>query len=554
MRFIKPLVLLIVLAVVSALPAAAQTFPAQGEYYHDLDGGHFTTCPGGFMVGIGARTGDWFNAIYALCATYDSASRQLVPSAPGLIFGFYASAAGNLQEKRCPQNQAIEYIAFSEFETKEIQLGVPGDPFTMLDEIVFRCRGIITQAESVNDPVIGMTSNDPLEIAGMNTKQPYPSGPNVNAGFTHRERCVDGRLATGLAVAAPGSFDQAPKYFLDGVNGIGLQCGVQPLAPPPFGGGGAPPPPPKPTQPIDISGGGSYPLGPQGGGKQIDVYCATGQVMVGLYGSGKAGYLSNLYAQCAQFAGRTWSGLPIDVSSGGLGTGLFSSGTMDKCTPPNAVTSVEGDVTSLGGIARLRVRCGSEITAYMGRNSPSSLETWTHGVITCGPNNVARGIYGWLNGDGTVKSFGLHCLPANAFSGGPSGIGFGGSSGGGMGGGGSGGGGSGGGGGGGGGSSGGGLASLSDFAGTWHVTVNNGYSYTMTLFVSGGTISGNYDTGRANGQVSNGHMSGTNLTMTLSQSAVVVGSGTGTFHFVDPLELSGAWSIGPYSGTWTATH
>ncbi|HEY0303044.1 MAG TPA: hypothetical protein VGC36_16980, partial [Rhizomicrobium sp.] len=276
------------------------------------------------------------------------------------------------------------------------------------------------------------------------------------------------------------------------------------------------------------------PLGPQGGGRQIDIFCPTGQAMIGLYGSGKGNNMDRIDAQCARFAGRTWSGLPIQ--GGTLGSGAFANGTMLKCSPPNAVTALDGDVSSYGGIARLRLRCGPETTNYMGRGSPATMENWTHGVITCGPNNVARGIYGWLDASGAVKSFGLRCLPASAFSGGPSG-----------------------GSGGGGGSSGGGsgtpagLASLGDFAGTWHVTVNTGYGYTMNLSVAGGAIRGAYDVGRANGQVSNGVLSGKTLTMDLSQSAVIVGTGKGTFKFVDPLTLTGTWSMGPYSGTWTAT-
>ncbi|MEJ0026908.1 MAG: hypothetical protein WDN01_12855 [Rhizomicrobium sp.] len=534
MRFIGA-VFAAVLVLFTAAPAAAQTFPPQGEFYRDFESNFFTRCDGGFMVGIHARTGAWFNSIGALCATYDPASHQLVPSAPAQIMGF--NGGGVVQEKRCPPGQAIEYIAFSEFEQKDTTLGVPGDPFTMLDEIVFRCRGIVTQAESVNDPVIGMTSDDPLEIADMNTTKPYPSGPAVNPGFTHKERCVDGRLAQGLSVGVPGAFEQAPRFQIDGVHGIGLQCVVQPPVPPPFGGGSPPPPPPPPPQPIDTAGGASFPLGRQGGGRQIDIVCPTGKAMIGLYGSGKAGNLDRLDVQCAVYAGRTWSGLP--QQGGTLGSGAFPSGRMLKCTPPYAVTALDGDVSSYGGIARLRLRCGSQATDYMGRGAPNNLENWTHGTITCGPNNVATGIYGWLDASGAVQSFGLHCLPANAFSGGPSGGGgMGSASGGGAGGTPS------------GGSS---TASLNDFAGTWHVMVNSGYSYTMTLFVSGGAIRGTYDVGRANGQVNNGLLSAGTLTMDLSQTSVIVGSGKGTFKFVDPVTLKGTWSIGPFSGTWTAT-
>lgn len=509
--------------------ASAQTFPPQGEFYHQYDDGRSTTCPGGFMTGIGARTGAWFNAIYALCATYDSSSHQLQPAAPGVIVGYYGSSAGALHEKRCPANQAIEYIAFSEFEVRDNSLGILGDPFTMLDEIVFRCRTITTQGESVGDPVIGMTSSDALEIADMNTTHPYPSGPNVNPGFTHKERCVDGRLATGLAVAAAGSFDLPVKYNIDGIHGIGLQCAVQPPAPTPFGGSGpASAPPPEPTGPIAVGGGASFPLGPQGGGAQHDVVCATGEALVGLLGSGN---LAGLTVQCARFASRAWSGAPRQEGTLGAGGG---SGAVATCSRPDPVIALDGDVSSYGGIARLRLRCPGELTAYIGRNSPNSLENWSHATITCGPGNVATGIYGWTDASGAVKSFGLHCLAASAFPGAGSAAGGSGA-------------------GAGSGSSGSGMASLGDFAGTWHVTVNNGYSYTMALFVSGGVIRGNYDTGRANGQVNNGIVSGGTLTMDLSQSSVVVGSGKGRFHFDDPLHVSGTWSIGPFSGTWSAT-
>ena len=94
MRTIVGFVFACLLTLVAAAPAAAQTFPPQGEFYHDLDDGHFTSCPGGFMVGIGARTGAWFNSIYALCATYDPASHQLQPAVPGLIMGWYGSGGG----------------------------------------------------------------------------------------------------------------------------------------------------------------------------------------------------------------------------------------------------------------------------------------------------------------------------------------------------------------------------------------------------------------------------------------------------------------------------
>jgi hypothetical protein len=525
-----------------ALPAAAQTFPPQGEYYHDIDDGHFTTCPGGFMVGIQARTGAWFNSIAALCATYDPQSHQLQPSAPGMSMGFYGSAGGGLHEKRCPANQAIEYIAFSEFEQKDTTLGIAGAALTVLDEIVFRCRPITAQTESVSDPVIGMTSDDPLEIGGMNTTKPYPSGPGVNAGFTHKERCVDGRLATGLAVAVPGSFDEAPKYNVDGVGGIGLQCNFQPPTPsPPGGSSPPPPPPPPPVQPIDVSGGGSFPLGPQGGGHQTDLYCPTGEAMVALMGSGNANNMDRLALQCAPYAGRTWSGIP--QQHGALGNGSFPSGTLSACAMPGAVAAADGDVSSLGGIARLRLHCTNGVTAYMGRNAPNSLETWTHATITCGPGNVARGIYGWLQGSGAVQSFGLHCLPATAFAGaapgGTSTSGGGGTSG------------------GTGGGTGGstpsaGLPALGVFTGTWHVTVNTGYSYDMNLTVSGGILHGKYDSGRANGKVSNGLLSGNTLMMDLSQSDVVVGVGKGTFQFADPFTLKGTWTMGPYGGTWIA--
>jgi hypothetical protein len=527
------------LTLFAAAPAmAATSYPPQGIWegeWQDLSREFQSSCGGGFMVGIHARTGAWFNMIGALCAKYDSASGTLVPMAPALAHGY--GSGGGVQQKQCPANQAIEYISFSEFEQRALEVGIKHDGVTLLDEIIFKCRPIGSRTAAPSDALVAMVSDDQLQVGGADTTKPYITGPDVNSGFVHKQPCGAGEFARGLAIRTWDQAEVSSGYSgkFEGVHGIGLICADAPQNPGgSLGGSPPPPPPPPPPQPIDLAGGGSYPLGPQGGGKQIDLYCPTGQAMVGLYGSGKANNMDRVELLCARFAGRMWSGLPIE--SGTLGTGAFSSATMRKCTPPGAVTAVDGDVSSYGGIARLRLRCGSDATAYMGRGAPATMETWTHSVITCGPNNVARGLYGWLDASGAVKSFGLHCLPASAYGSASSG---GGASGGGSGGGGS----------GGGGASG---VSLGDFAGTWRVTVDNGYSYTMQLFVSGGVIRGSYDAGRANGQVSGGTLSGSTLTMHLSQSAVVVGSGTGTFHFTDPVDVAGTWSIGPFSGTWTA--
>ncbi len=532
------------LALCAASPSmAATSYPPQGIWEGEWQGmsrDFQSSCDGGLMIGIHARTGAWFNMIGALCAKYDPSSGALVPMAPAQAHGF--GSGGGVQEKRCPANQAVEYISFSEFEQRALEAGIKHDGVTLLDEVIFKCRPIMSKAAAPSDALVAMVSDDQLQVADADTIKPYIVGPDVNPGFVHKEPCASGEFARGLAIRTWDQAEAGSEYSakFEGVYGIGLVCASAPLNPGgSFGGSPPPPPPPLPTQPIDISGGGSYPLGPQGGGKQIDLYCPTGQAMIGLYGSGKGNNMDRVDLQCARFAGRTWSGLP---SQGGtLGTGAFSSGTMLKCTPPDAVTAIDGDLSSYGGIARLRLHCGSDVTGYMGRGAPAAMETWTHGVITCGPKNVARGIYGWLDASGAVKSFGLHCLPASAY----------GSAGGGSAGGGSGGGGSGGGGAGGSGASG---VTLNDFTGTWKVTVDNGYSYTMQLSVSGGIIRGSYDTGRANGVVSGGTLSGNTLTMHLSQSAVVVGSGTGTFRFADPLRVTGTWSIGPFNGTWQAVH
>ena len=70
-------------------------------------GGAFRTAcgPHGFLAGIRGRTGDWIDAIEAVCVRYDAQSQSAGPSAP--IGDVYGGSGGGGRASVCPPGMAV---------------------------------------------------------------------------------------------------------------------------------------------------------------------------------------------------------------------------------------------------------------------------------------------------------------------------------------------------------------------------------------------------------------------------------------------------------------
>jgi len=98
------------------------------------------------------------------------------------------------------------------------------------------------------------------------------------------------------------------------------------------------------------------------------------------------------------------------------------------------------------------------------------------------------------------------------------------------------------------------TGTLVGFSGHWSVHASDGTTFPMTLSLSGTLIAGNFDPTGRHGVVSNGVVSGANMTAAISQkdpTGMLTLAGTGKFHLDSANNFSGTWTMGTASGTWT---
>ncbi len=349
-----------------------------------------------------------------------------------------------------------------------------------------------------------------------------------NAGYIEFRTEGSGRSDDGQLVSAPLAICRKPGEIARGfaattgtyVGLIDLRCVSFPKIGSIFGDGTTPPPPPPPT-PITLQAGDSIPLGAHDG-RRLVAECGAGQALAGIDTSGH-NQLESITAWCADIVGGGWSGVPD--ARGSIGSETPDAGFAHTvCNPGDWVVGARALVsnapTPILGFAAICSN-GRQAQQWAGHQHVPSNAPAAQSAVSCGPGKIAVGIYGYTTPDRLLHGFGLRCADrATRLASGSSG------------------------------SSG---TTNNGFAGTWLMHLADGYTYTMTLYNQGGSIGGTYDVGRRNGTISNANVNGNTVTFTWSQNGTIKGSGTGSFHLDGPDSLSGTWTFGAFSGTWSGT-
>jgi hypothetical protein len=390
-------------------------FAASGARAGDLDNYNLSCSGGSYVAGLKLRMGAWVDQVGIMCTNFDERTGTFGRAFdPGLEMA--GGSGGAPHNFICPTGTFLDEI-FS----ISVRPGGAGDLNlgSVLDNMVLVCRGGVppTETELIVNTDSDTTGNQDMRNKVIDANTPS-SGSFPAYGLDEPPKpsawCTGDRIPAGIH----------GSLFRNSVMSIVFNCKKNPLQD--SGDVGTtsqglstdtrPPPPPPPQGPIDTSSGAaSFPLG-LGSGPQIDVDCSAGEALVGLQAQGTA-YIDLVQIHCARFDGHAITG-PLG-HRGVLGSSTAAVRVAD-CSGPSVVVAGEGDTTSFQNlVTRVALRCSNGASSsYVGATAPVNMQTWTHRILTCGPGNVAVGIYGWLNSDRTLKAFGFRCKAASSFSGG----------------------------------------------------------------------------------------------------------------------------------------
>ncbi len=280
-----------------------------------------------------------------------------------------------------------------------------------------------------------------------------------------------------------------------------------------------------------LPGNASIPMGGRGG--VAVAQCEPGFALGGLqYYSSGHGFIDAVIPMCVDYrAGDTTRELLSPILKPGFGDFPGSNGNLDAAQCDNAaVTAIRGMVESqsrrVTGFSLLCRDVAGVITTtpFKGRKfaAGGSGELLAETAVSCGPGKIATGAYAYgesyRNGgeQGSrarhwITGLGLLCDPLTAVV----------------------------------------QSSAAKFAGDWLIALNDGSTFAMKLIASGGGIAGVYDTANRNGTISDGAAVGSRLSFKWATTGSIKASGTGSFHLDAPDRISGTWTTGPVSGTWS---
>jgi hypothetical protein len=457
--------------------------------------------PGSYLTGFDVRGGVWIDRINPICARWNRFGGQLETGYASNLPPLAWSHGGHpFPPTQCPSGTAVWGIRFDLPSNQGIRVA---ENVTLTCRTLDPAHTIIKNAAKTPTSGSGRSDND----QDYATDFPVPSF------------CHDDEIAIG--------FEANVDQF---VGEIAVHCGkyptkfsipTSPSAPGgiPSGPIGAPPPPP----PLNLQAGDSSPVGVNTALRQLAA-CPANTALAALRGTTRNG-VDSVSPICAPLVA---GGPGTPGLYGQLGSNIPGSGaTYTICDPGNWVVGIRAIVSNAPNatiperIIGFVAVCanGANAPQWAGHKNPPFGMPVTSTGAGCGPGKIANGIYGWTDNQGLISGFGLRCTDAPAAGGG---------------------------GGGGGGPVG------SGFAGNWTVTLKDGYVFPMTLNQSGSAVSGSYDPGKRNGTISNGVVSGTALNFNWVQTGTIKGSGTGYFYLLDAHHMSGGWTFGPFSGTWSA--